>query len=933
MAQWGTSDSGILRKNRTDNNLEGLLVFGYSCKIFRDDEKALYIDQGKHLIPWMGDEKLKIDRYDCRGALSDLKKFEASREGYDAMRWLGLSDAERKLEELCDTERYYSLEINEEEEEMYKEEEAKRGKTNTFAFNYDTPNKPESEPQNGIPTVPEKEEEEEVYVPLPTLDVPVDISIPKTVKEYARIEKTALFVCRQGPQMEILIKAKQADNPQFSFLTVNDPLYKFYRHILAAFKNGRYHAQCDKKTKEDHNADKQEVEQDSHYLHPSLQSGSAKSNSTAGASMTLPSIPYRPSADCAYSQLVNRIQGTGFAVSNPESNGNGQIAAEQQAAMQFSSGSEGSGQAGSCIEQQYQYYYVQQWYEYWRHAVLNGEHGAAYANLPTDFTQLELNMQNYIHQMAWTQYVQHHKRVAAETSTSNNSYAQIVSNLNKDGGNPYTANVPQLPPQPQQVAVEQPKENPKTEPPKAKPVECKPTLLSLAADYGSDSSESDTSDSEEDGNKNEIYRVPSGEAQIVIDKMADYVAKNGAQFEEIIKAKGDARFNFLNEGHEFYKYYRVKLGELTGQPPQINHKKVNEKPASKNKKVIAPVSFSIKKTKDEVPKEIRSALPMEDSSDEETTPPKTDEVKGVLSVQKMVQVSKGAYKITPVLPQPTVAEISHQGEPELECHTPKTDINNTNEKLSANNNVSPSPERQVRRSHSLSPKKSPSVTKSPKKETPKKAQVIDMFEADTNGDAIKQKAEISDLANDPILELIELDKEGEDVAKDKARQLERKRKAAMFLKLKSVETSNKHERSSSIKDRRSPSRSNSDRYKSRSRTRELSYRKSYSRDRSRSREKRRSRSRERRKDRKRSDKERSRTPKEKSDEDRRRKREKKKKSHKRKHSESRPKKKSRKHHKRSRSRSRSVSKVKSSSRSRSRSRSTSRCSHISIDSS
>lgn len=31
-------------------------------KIFRDDEKALHIDQGKHLIPWMGDSTLKIDR-------------------------------------------------------------------------------------------------------------------------------------------------------------------------------------------------------------------------------------------------------------------------------------------------------------------------------------------------------------------------------------------------------------------------------------------------------------------------------------------------------------------------------------------------------------------------------------------------------------------------------------------------------------------------------------------------------------------------------------------------------------------------------------------------------------------------------------------------------------------------------------------------------
>lgn len=63
---------------------------------------------------------------------------------------------------------------------------------------------------------------------------------PKTVKENAIIEKTALFVCRQGPQMEILIKAKQGENPQFSFLNQGDRLNRFYRHVLTAFKSGIY---------------------------------------------------------------------------------------------------------------------------------------------------------------------------------------------------------------------------------------------------------------------------------------------------------------------------------------------------------------------------------------------------------------------------------------------------------------------------------------------------------------------------------------------------------------------------------------------------------------------------------------------------------------------------------------------------------------------
>lgn len=63
---------------------------------------------------------------------------------------------------------------------------------------------------------------------------------PATVKTHNIIERTANFVCQQGAQFEIVLKAKQAGNSQFDFLRFDHYLNPYYKHILKAMKEGRY---------------------------------------------------------------------------------------------------------------------------------------------------------------------------------------------------------------------------------------------------------------------------------------------------------------------------------------------------------------------------------------------------------------------------------------------------------------------------------------------------------------------------------------------------------------------------------------------------------------------------------------------------------------------------------------------------------------------
>nr|SVE89315.1 EOG090X07RL [Daphnia sinensis] len=250
---------GVLRYHKqlaeaeVKDKFEDLLVFGYACKLFRDDEKAAEIDQGKLLIPWMGDDSIKIDRYDARGTLFDLKSHETPQGGYD--RTEGLTSEEKRIERLCDEERYFALYKDEEEEAVIKEEEIKRLNQDLnevtseevsyhqVPFSYNTSS--EADNSNLRPREAPLQSTlgqlgDAVYVPPPILDVPPDIIVPPTQKLARIIEKTANFISSQGTQMEIIVKAKQANNPMFQFLHFDTALHPFYRHILAAIRNGTY---------------------------------------------------------------------------------------------------------------------------------------------------------------------------------------------------------------------------------------------------------------------------------------------------------------------------------------------------------------------------------------------------------------------------------------------------------------------------------------------------------------------------------------------------------------------------------------------------------------------------------------------------------------------------------------------------------------------
>ncbi|XP_069727280.1 splicing factor, suppressor of white-apricot homolog isoform X3 [Phaenicophaeus curvirostris] len=475
------------------NSRVELLVFGYACKLFRDDEKAQYQEQGRHLIPWMGDPKIMIDRYDGRGHLHDLSEYDAEYSTWN--RDYQLSEEEARIEALCDEERYLALHTDLLEEEARQEEEYKRlsealaedGTYNAVGFSYGSDYYDPSEPTEEEEHQPAKqretaqtenvEENEEPFVAPPGLNVPSDVELPPTAKMHAIIERTANFVCKQGAQFEIMLKAKQARNSQFDFLRFDHYLNPYYKFIQKAMKEGRYAAPSESKADEKKHSrvkseedDDDDDDDDGNYLHPSL---FASKKCSRLEELMKPLKVVDP--DHPLAALVRKAQSDNNS-STPQSTDG---AAVQTSQTEYSS--------DSTVAAMYYSYYM----------LPDGTYCLAPPPPGIDVAT-------------------YYSALPAGVTVSSTTGVATVS--------PPPGTTPPPPP---------------------------------------DTTESSSGLTSTTTSTSAIAPVvaiipPPPDIQPVIDKLAEYVARNGIKFESSVRAKNDLRFEFLQPWHQYNAYYEFK---------------------------------------------------------------------------------------------------------------------------------------------------------------------------------------------------------------------------------------------------------------------------------------------------------------------------------------------------------------------------------------
>jgi hypothetical protein len=191
------------------------------------------------------------------------------------------------------------------EEQEKREAAAKLSAYSQVAFSYDQDQQPQEIGPKIESAINNAENDEEAkFVPIESLQIPSDMMLPPTIKLNQIIEKTAKFISTQGAQMEILLKTKQAGNPQFNFLNHDGQYNPYYRHILMLMKNNTYPWQ-EMSTTETENSDEKSIENAGENGNSTAMNGD--SSTTHTSPVFIPKIQYKPSAECTYTQIISKI--------------------------------------------------------------------------------------------------------------------------------------------------------------------------------------------------------------------------------------------------------------------------------------------------------------------------------------------------------------------------------------------------------------------------------------------------------------------------------------------------------------------------------------------------------------------------------------------------------------------------------------------------
>lgn len=320
------------------------------------------------------------------------------------------------------------------------------------------------------------------------------------MKQHAIIEKTARFIATQGAQMEILIKAKQANNAQFDFLSQGGQLQPYYRHLLAAIKQGKY-------------APAQDAGQDKSGGTASTDGSSTDPNSPRRSQqvITVPTIKYKPSANCAYTQLISKIKGVPLQAVLDDEVGSQHSAgtASPTPSCKSEGQSQSSNAAGTAST---------------TNATANGEFTPVLLQYNgSTFAHEEENANDAIPKVELL------KNTSALALAQNYSSDSDEDNDDDDDDDEQGTGDDNSNGQ-KEKKTDTTNISTTSKPPAELPP---PPLLT--------------------------FPLPEETLRHIIDKTATYVIKNGRQFEETLRTKSVERFNFLLPEHKFYPYYMYKI--------------------------------------------------------------------------------------------------------------------------------------------------------------------------------------------------------------------------------------------------------------------------------------------------------------------------------------------------------------------------------------